>query len=30
MFNKRGVHLGEFNPETGVQTKGPRNYRIDP
>lgn len=21
MYNKRGKHLGEFNPETGIQTK---------
>ncbi|PAU64874.1 colicin E3 [Pseudomonas sp. PIC25] len=21
MYNKRGIHLGEFNPETGEQTK---------
>lgn len=30
-FDKRGKHLGEFDPETGAQTKPPDStYNVEP
>ncbi|MEA2736910.1 MAG: hypothetical protein QOH05_217 [Acetobacteraceae bacterium] len=31
MYDRRGRHLGEFDPDTGARTKPPNpNYQVDP
>lgn len=29
-YDKRGRHMGEFDPATGTQTKDPTNRRVEP